>query len=199
MPAAECPLRNARCGVPAAECPLRNARCGVAAEEWPLRSCSDLIEGPPLVPREYLSDGLHPDERGMRELALNLNAQLGFTRVHFEVVKCPPLTLAVSGLEPGSWFDVYWGAQTGNSHLVGADGSVLHGCRGRSLMITPYGKAAATADSSGRATVEIPQIGRRAPLSRPPPVCISMHRSQKPDTCAIRANETQKNTQVEKT
>lgn len=34
-----------------------------------------LVDGVALVPLEYLPDGLHPDARGMREIATNLNAQ----------------------------------------------------------------------------------------------------------------------------
>eukprot|EP00966_Prymnesium_polylepis_P250057 5780937-Prymnesium_polylepis.1 len=61
-----------------------------------------LVNGALLLPGDYFSDGLHPDDRGMRELALNLNAQMGFAPVQYEVIKCPQLTLAVRGLTPGA-------------------------------------------------------------------------------------------------
>ena len=69
------------------------------------------------VPR-YLADGLHPNDLGMRELATNLNAQMGFSAVQYKVIKCPPLTLAVSGLGPDGWFDVYWGMPAEQAHLL---------------------------------------------------------------------------------
>ena len=37
-----------------------------------------------------------------KELAHNLNAQLGFSAVGYEVVRCPTLTIAVSRKRPGA-------------------------------------------------------------------------------------------------
>lgn len=93
-----------------------------------------LVDGMKLVPGEYMSDGLHPDDRGMKEIALNLNAEMGFARIQYEVVSCPKLTLALRGLEPGTWFDVYWGAPADSPQIItGRLGSFLSSAVARNV------------------------------------------------------------------
>ena len=115
-----------------------------------------LVDGRTLVPPSYLADGLHPGTHGMRELAHNLNAQMGFGAIAYEVVQCPVLTVAVRGLAPNSWLDLYWGRHTESARLI-EEGA---GCHGRSLMLEPLGKVSTQADSAGRANVIVGQVDR---------------------------------------
>ena len=115
-----------------------------------------LISGLQILPKQYVADGVHPTDLGQRELALNLDAEMGFGAVQFVVKSCPPLVVSVRGLVPGQWFDLYWGVRTEAPGLVGGDSPEdWRGCKGRSLMLTPYGKVAAVASESGEATVTV--------------------------------------------
>ena len=122
-----------------------------------------MVNGLLLVPPAYMSDGLHPGNHGARELAINLNAQMGFARVRFKVVRCPTLTLEVSGVEPHGWFDVYWGRPTTMATVLTpelSDTSSVR-CHGRSLMLSAYGKVSTRADSTGGpTTVVVPQVDK---------------------------------------
>lgn len=118
-----------------------------------------LISGLQIMPKEYVGDGVHPTDLGQRELALNLDAEMGFASVQFVVKSCPPLTVDVSGLVPGQWFDLYWGVRAEAPTFVGGDSPEdWQGCKGRSLMLTPYGKVAAVASDTGDATVTVGRL-----------------------------------------
>ena len=103
------------------------------------------------MPSAYVPDGLHPNEEGTRELALNLNAQMGFSPIVYAIARCPSLVIDVWGLHPSSTIDVYWGVGEGTASVIPPHSSGVHnGCEGRSLMLTPYGKVSTAADGDGR-------------------------------------------------
>eukprot|EP00966_Prymnesium_polylepis_P214805 4974518-Prymnesium_polylepis.1 len=46
-------------------------------------------------------------------------------------------------------------------HMVGGSGDgSIHGCKGRTLMLTPRGKVSSTAGADGTATITVPQVDR---------------------------------------
>ena len=108
-----------------------------------------------------MGDGVHPTDLGQREIALNLDAEMGFAPVQFVVKSCPPLVVAVRGLVPGQWFDLHWGVRAEAPTFVGGDNpEEWQGCKGRSLMLTPYGKVAGVASDTGEATVTVDAIDK---------------------------------------
>ena len=156
------------CGGPSKATPV-DLRAQLVAAVEARRKAGDhalyVVDGPLLLPTAYMSDGVHPSADGMREVATNLNAQLGFGRVQWTVTSCPPLTVEVRGIKPGGWFDLYWGDAAGTAGPKVLDPSQLDqrtggplGCAGRSLMLAPRGKEARQADKDGRATVVVGQV-----------------------------------------
>ena len=156
------------CGGPSKATPV-DLRAQLVAAVDARRKAGDnalyVVDGPLLLPTAYMSDGVHPSADGMREVAANLNAQLGFGRVQWTVTSCPPLTVEVRGIKPGGWFDLYWGDAAGTDGPKVLDPSQLDqrtggplGCAGRSLMLAPRGKEARQADKDGRATVVVGQV-----------------------------------------
>ncbi len=141
------------CVGPAATTPQdTRAQIGRAVEA--ARAAGDaslyLVDGRSLVPAAYLADGLHPSPHGVKEIAANLNAAMGFSPLQFDVVRCPKLALSVSGASPNARLLVY--------HGVAAAASVVppgSACEGRALMLEPQGHVEATADEGGRATVVV--------------------------------------------
>jgi hypothetical protein len=120
-----------------------------------------LISGLQILPKAYVGDGVHPTDLGQREIALNLDAEMGFAPVQFVVKSCPPLVVAVRGLVPGQWFDLHWGVRAEAPTFVGGDNpEEWQGCKGRSLMLTPYGKVAGVASDTGEATVTVDAIDK---------------------------------------
>ena len=115
-----------------------------------------LVDGTLLVPPTYLVDGLHPGEQGMVELAHNLNANMGFGSLVFEVVRCPTLTIAIRGAAPHAPVDVYWGEPAQTASVISAEGGAH--CPGRSLMISPLGMVMATADADGTVVVPVEAV-----------------------------------------
>ena len=128
-----------------------------------------LIEGKPLVPQSGQTDSLHPSTQGMRELALNLNAQLGMAAVRWEVMTggCPApaggLALRVNGLTPHGRAALYWGTLL-QSRAVSGGGASGGACRQRTLMVGGAGAGEVTleVDAAGEATAAIPSVRSHA-------------------------------------
>ena len=118
-----------------------------------------LVEGKPLVAPKYMyHDGVHLTSAGAAELANNLNAEMGFSRVSFSLQSCAPPVLALSGLTPMRPFIVYYGAvPLTESELTPSPGP---DCSAKSLMLKPEGKDFGMADRSGKAIFTVPTHGR---------------------------------------
>ena len=123
-----------------------------------------LVEGSMLMPSSMLLEGLHPTSDGKRAVALNLNAELGFSAVRSSLLSCSSssVQLLLDGLAPSGQWQAYFGyADFANpsrlsSHLVDAPGS----CGRLALSISPSGQAkSGTASSDGRAWVQFEQGG----------------------------------------
>lgn len=116
-----------------------------------------IVEGLALMPNDVqntnLYEGLHPTTQGVRQLGLNLNAELGFSRVRATLQACTPVTLALEGLTPGGWYVLYHGKKAaGLSQRVG---SMVQECDGRALMLRPIGNTRGLADAQGKAQVTL--------------------------------------------
>jgi len=112
-----------------------------------------LLEGRPLLTHSFLFEGLHPTTLGMSELARNLNAELGFSKVRFSLRGCSPPVLHVTGLTPHGAFLVYFGARAEMlSELIGHH---VYECEGKSLMLRSQGQVHGTADGLGEATITV--------------------------------------------
>lgn len=129
-----------------------------------------VVDGPPLLPAAALDgDGIHPrDDAAARDLAFNLNAALGFSRVRAELAapSCAPLRLRASGLTPHGEALVFYARAQGLAHwrfdaasraaaAAGARELDGVGCGGRSIMLAHDGVARWRADEHGRASGEI--------------------------------------------
>ncbi|KAL3904510.1 MAG: hypothetical protein SGPRY_011259, partial [Prymnesium sp.] len=116
-----------------------------------------LVEGRPLLPMYHLHDRLHPgDSSAMRDLGLNLNAQMGFSKVQYTVSPdCPDLKVHAHGLTPGGRSALYYG-----NHMVNTDIAASDGCIGRTLMIGGHlkGRISRTANEMGQATFSLQDI-----------------------------------------
>ncbi|KAL1503992.1 hypothetical protein AB1Y20_010407 [Prymnesium parvum] len=131
-----------------------DTRAQIRAAVWKRQREGDrrifLVEGLPLLPLYHLHDRLHPgDGAAMRDLALNLNAQMGFARVQFDVeTPCPSVRVRARGLTPQGGASLYYGDDLVNADILGVDG-----CGGRTLMVGGgwRGRRHATADASGEA------------------------------------------------
>ena len=66
------------------------------------------VEGLPLLPAEFMVEGLHPSTRGQQALARNLLAELGLSRVRFSNSGCAPLSLNIWGLSAGGTVSVFY-------------------------------------------------------------------------------------------
>ena len=125
--------------------------------------------------------GLAPFDIGMRELALNLNAQLGMAAVRWEVMTggCPApaggLALRVTGLTPHGRAALFWGTQLQSRNVVGngaggggggggGGGASGGACRQRTLMVggAGSGELALEVDAAGEATAAIISVRSRA-------------------------------------
>lgn len=117
-----------------------------------------LLEGRQLIPRtDFIELGNpHPNPRGMVEMGLNLNAELGFSQTRFQLLGCQPsLSLRVQ-LQPNRDFVVYSGpsaeAVERKATRVG-NTAACQPCCGRSFMVTPQSSVRGKTDAKGGATV----------------------------------------------
>ena len=117
-----------------------------------------LLEGRQLIPRtDFIEPGNpHPNPRGMVEMGLNLNAELGFSQTRFQLLGCQPsLSLRVQ-LQPNRDFVVYSGPTVDGvqrkATRVGNTAS-CQPCCGRSFMVTPQSSVRGKTDAKGEATV----------------------------------------------
>ncbi|KAL1512050.1 hypothetical protein AB1Y20_005324 [Prymnesium parvum] len=112
-----------------------------------------LVEGSVLLTHSFLFEGRHPTTRGMQQLAANLNAQLGFSRVQVALRGCTPPVLFLSGLTPHAPYLLYYGARA----QIDAEMIAQHvfECDGTALMLRPEGKLRGLADRRGEATVTL--------------------------------------------
>jgi lysophospholipase L1-like esterase len=115
-----------------------------------------LIEGRPLLSLERLGDGLHPgSSAAMAELAHNMNAQMGFSRVQLETVSCDSasgLHVRARGLTRNGVASIFWGNQLENSILPKP-------CHLRSTMVGGIGgSVGAVADDWGRVSFVVASV-----------------------------------------
>lgn len=118
-----------------------------------------LIDGRILLPANsgyfIASENPHPNALGIRELALNLEAQLGFGRLNFRRTSCSTTTmhLQVEGLMPGGAFAVLYG---NSSVYEGTHAKHFATCAHRTLMLKSKGHVFGEADDQGHAHVVLP-------------------------------------------
>jgi len=115
------------------------------------------VEGQSFVPAEHMFEGIHPTTQGYKDLAHNLNAELGFSRVVFQLASCSPLSLWLSGLTPGGRFIVYFSKRLLSS--VDRFGTVATECDGRGIMLAPDDKTEGKADAAGSAAHMVHSAG----------------------------------------
>eukprot|EP00966_Prymnesium_polylepis_P244810 5662633-Prymnesium_polylepis.1 len=105
----------------------------------------------------HLYDRLHPgDGVAMRNLGLNLNAQMGFAKVQYEILQCPTLQVVAHGLTPLSQAALYYGEDLLSTEIDKADG-----CEDRTMMVGDgklSGRIQATANQEGEATFMLPFV-----------------------------------------
>ncbi|KAL3933898.1 MAG: hypothetical protein SGPRY_000084 [Prymnesium sp.] len=112
-----------------------------------------LLEGRRLLTEDYLFEGFHPTSAGMKELATNLNAELGLARVRFSLRGCTPPVLFIEGLTPRSDFLLFYGSLV----LIGSEmiGQTIPECNGKAIMLQAENKIHGTSDRLGKATATI--------------------------------------------
>jgi len=116
-----------------------------------------LIEGKGLVPKsDFIQGGNpHPNINGMREMGLNLNAELGYAKSLFQLLSCSPMRLQVM-VTPGGAFTVFSGpsVDVGSRQATRiSDADTCRPCCWRSFMVSPQRSFRGRADQSGQATV----------------------------------------------
>ena len=112
-----------------------------------------MVEGQPLLPIVSLLDRLHPgDSEMMLDLALNLNAQMGFSQVQYRVAECPTLRVVGRNLTPNARATLYYGTK-----LINAPTAWEDNCPKRTVMVGGrYGQVTTTADGEGTAAFSLP-------------------------------------------
>lgn len=116
-----------------------------------------LIEGKSLVPKSDFIEGgnPHPNVQGMREMGLNLNAELGYAKSLYQLLSCSPMRLQVM-VTPGAAFTVFSGpnveVRSRQATRIG-DADTCRPCCWRSFMVSPQHSFRGKADQSGQATV----------------------------------------------
>ena len=130
-----------------------------------------LIKGQALLAAAFLlpAGNPHPSVAGSNELAANLNAELGFGRLGFDVLGCAGgvFSLRLKGLTASGEFAVFGGPATERdggermgSAIKGEALKALGGrCKQRSLMLTPERQQLGRADDRGGAKVEAAAAG----------------------------------------
>ena len=111
-----------------------------------------LVEGGALMAADATVEGLHPSSPGKAQLALNLHAELGLSRVRSTMQHCTPtgsLSVRIEGLTPSGKWTLYYGAWSTVAHAVSVDG-----CGSRALGLEPRGYMSGTAAADGTAVAE---------------------------------------------
>ena len=156
-------------------CNMRHLRDATVDEVEP-RLATDhlvLIKGQALLAAAFLlrepAGNPHPSVAGSNELAANLNAELGFGRLGFDVLGCAGgvFSLRLKGLTASGEFAVFGGPATERdggermgSAIKGEALKALGGrCKQRSLMLTPQRQQLGRADDRGGAKVEVAAAG----------------------------------------
>lgn len=132
---------------------LRSGVSGLAAAD----SGVLLMEGKHLIPRgDFIEDGNpHPTSNGMVEMALNFNAELGFSQTRFQLRGCDPMRLQVM-LPPNRDFVVYSGPSVELAHGEATrlrNTASCQPCCWRSFMVSPQSSLRGKTDATGVATV----------------------------------------------
>ena len=122
-----------------------------------------VVEGKALLPLTWMGDRLHPTSDGMRELARNINAEMGYGALRWRlpngcVAGAATFSVEVEGATPHGALTAYVAAERHDT-FFGPHSPLDGQCPGRHLIVADGRQKHVVADGSGRAHINVPVQG----------------------------------------